>query len=385
MTIPGVMVLLTAVLGVSAGAAAEKAPVSGPVPVALTMDLYHPPCDPDDHWDLLTLCALAEAGRIDWLGLVVDYPLPAGEKGERPNGAGEPGAVTLAQIRALTGRDIPWTVGAAQPYSRVMEMLGQGGQAPAGALFLLDLLRRSPEPVTLVVTGSCRDAAIAGGMDRELFARKCRALYLNAGVAFHDGDEAGTEWNVDLDLPAWRAVWDLPCPIYWLPCFERPGEFEVRQHGSWWHFRQGEILPDLAPAFRNLLMFALQRQDACRWLTGVSVAPEAETLRIQEETFRNMWCTAGLFHLAGWTVCKDGSWTDRPDGAEALFDFVPVTVRRNESGGPVWETAPAKNTGRYLLTVRDTSDYSAGMTVALRTLLRQHLPDRRAPADRPGT
>jgi len=380
----GLTVLVTVVLCVCATTAADDASGTYPVPAALTMDLYHPPCDPDDHWDLLTLYALAEAGRMDPIGLVVDYPLPVDDRGQRPNGAGEPAAVTLAQMRALTGRHIPWVLGAAQPYERVIASLKQGGQVPAGAAFLLDLLRRSPAPVILVITGSCRDVAVAGAVDRELFVRKCRALYLNAGVAFHEGDDAGTEWNVDLDLPAWRAVWDLPCPIFWLPCFERPGEFQVRQYGSWWRFRQGDILPELVPAFQNLLLFALLRQDASRWLTALAAVPDADALRVQQETFRNMWCTAGFFHLAGWAVRKDGTRTERPHSSDVLFDFVPVSVRRNEQGGLFWEPAPQGHTGRFILAVQDTAAYAAGMTTALRTLLKEHLPDRRAAADRPG-
>ena len=373
--------LFAMILGPGVGFAENGKSAGYPVPVALTMDLYHPPCDPDDHWDLLTLLALVDAGRIEWTGLVVDYPLPMDDQGRRPADAGEPAAVTLAQARHLTGRDLQWTVGAARPYEEVRASLEQGEHVPDGAALLLDVLRRSPEPVVLVITGSCRDVAIAGSIDRSLFSQKCRALYLNAGVAIAQGRDAGTEWNVDLDLPAWRAVWDLPCPIYWLPCFERPGAFEVARHGSWWNFRQGDILTELAPAYRNLLMFALLRQDASRWLTALSTSPAEADLRTQGESFRNMWCTAGFFHMAGWTVRRDGSWTDRAGEGEALFDFVPITTRKNEQGVLEWEPASTSNTNRYILEVRDTATYPASMTTAQRVLLKEHLRDRRAPAD----
>lgn len=365
----------------SVGVPAQVSAAPGPVPVVLTMDLYHPPCDPDDHWDLLTLYALAEAGKINPLGIVLDYPLPEDETGQRPNGAGDPGVITLAQMRRITGREIPWAVGSGRPYAAVAADIERGSPAPEGAALLLDILRRSEEPVTIVITGSCRDVAIAARIDPDLFARRCRTLYLNAGVAFHEGEEAGTEWNVDLDPPAWQAIWELPCPIRWLPCFGRPGEFRVSQYGSWWNFRQGDILPMLPAEFRNILLFALQKGNGSRWLTAVIEPPDPKALRIQSESLRNMWCTAGFFDMAGWTVLRDGKLADPQASGDRLYRFAPIEVAVTESGGRKWKPAAGQKSNRYILEILDTDRYCAGMTSALRELLEKSLRVRRVESD----
>jgi len=46
---------------------------------------------------------------------------------------------------------------------------------------MLRWMSGSPGPVVIIVLGSCRDVAIAAQLEPELFATKCRAVYLNAG------------------------------------------------------------------------------------------------------------------------------------------------------------------------------------------------------------
>ncbi|NCB08996.1 MAG: hypothetical protein EOM73_12635, partial [Bacteroidia bacterium] len=47
---------------------------TGKTPVIHATDLYHFHCDPDDHWDLATIYALAWLGDFDLLGILIDYP-----------------------------------------------------------------------------------------------------------------------------------------------------------------------------------------------------------------------------------------------------------------------------------------------------------------------
>jgi inosine-uridine nucleoside N-ribohydrolase len=90
-------------------------------------------------------------------------------------------------------------------------------------------MRSSPEPVVINVLGSCRDVATAAQLDPELFAEKCRAVYLNAGSGTLDPTEAARkEWNVRLDPAGYAAIFDLPCPVYWLPCFHTVKAYRKR-------------------------------------------------------------------------------------------------------------------------------------------------------------
>jgi hypothetical protein len=44
------------------------------VPLIHVTDLFHPHGDPDDHFDLASVYALALQGRFDLRGIVIDYP-----------------------------------------------------------------------------------------------------------------------------------------------------------------------------------------------------------------------------------------------------------------------------------------------------------------------
>ena len=45
-------------------------------PIIHQTDLFHPHGDPDDHFDLAAVFALAAQGRLDLRGIVIDYPPP---------------------------------------------------------------------------------------------------------------------------------------------------------------------------------------------------------------------------------------------------------------------------------------------------------------------
>ena len=58
-------------------------------------DLFRPHDDPDDHWDLACVYALACQGRVNLRGVLIDYPKP-----ERRN---DPDVLAVAQLNYLTG------------------------------------------------------------------------------------------------------------------------------------------------------------------------------------------------------------------------------------------------------------------------------------------
>jgi hypothetical protein len=364
-------------------ALAEPADLAGPTvenrPVAMVhvTDLYRPHTDPDDHWDLACAYALAWQGDVDLLAVFVDYP-----QAERAN---DPDVQAVAQLNYLTGKAVPVMVGS--PRWIEPEDAGNSGIAPAlrGIRALLDTLRRAPEPVVITILGSCRDVAIAGRLEPQLFAKKCAAIYLNAGSGTRDPSKvARLEWNVSLEPRGYAAIFELPCPVYWMPCFEQvPGApaklSQVGHYSTFYRFRQGDVVPHLSGGLQNFFAYLFLpgrpstsistaealRPNWLRYLVGPTDPIQQQRIGAME---RNMWCTGGLLHAAGKTVTRDGRIVALADAAEPVFTFDPIQVTCLANGVTQWRAGPS-SPPRYIFHVRDPQPYPAAMTAALKQLL----------------
>ncbi|MFZ2644009.1 MAG: hypothetical protein WA117_23665 [Verrucomicrobiia bacterium] len=339
-----------------------------PVPTLHVADLFRPHVDADDHWDLATQYALAWQGKVDLRGVMIDHPQAGWTR------APDIGAV--AQMNHITGKAAPVVVGS--PRVLTPEELRKGAATAdiAGVRAFLDLMRQSPRPVVIHVVGSCRDVALAARLEPELFARRCAGIYLNAGSGTPDPEKAQRrEYNVNLDPANYAAMFEVPCPLYWLPCFEvvSPVSSEmwrVAAHGSFYRFRQSEILPHLSDRVRNyfMAMYAGGKTADGLWLQQLAAPKNAEALTTQGSRDRNMWCTAGFLHAAGLTVTKSGEIVPLNAARDAVFTFEPVHVQCSAAGLTEWTKDP-KSRNRFILRVTDVEHYQSAMTAALKSLL----------------
>ena len=313
-------------------------------------DLFRPHNDPDDHYDLACLFALAGMGLAELGGILLDYP---------PSPAfGDPDIVAPAALSEITGIPVPVGVGQRGP-----------GLAPGSGLSLLkQTLEKASSPVTVFIVGSCRDVCEAGKRWPSLFREKVGAIYLNAGAGC---DTPKLEYNVWLDPRSFAGIFSLPCPVYWMPCFHSmESENTVGRHGTWWHFRQKRIFDLLSPAVLNYFLDALSRRQGADWLSSLSAPVDPRLRDFFGESFRNMWCTAGFLHAAGLSVTREGAIV--PLGKEPrkeVFSFRPVSVSCPEDGHALWREAAEGETDRYLFTVEDPASYEEAMTSALASLL----------------
>ena len=190
------MALLGTLVEAQGLAAAEELTAHRPTPLLHVTDLYHPHNDPDDHWDVATVYALAKMERVRLLGVLIDYPLKT-----KPDAFGGPAVQAVAQLNHIAGFAVPVAVGASVSYSDVVSGAAQlADWDRRGVDFILETLRSAPEPVAISVVGSCRDVALAGREHPEVFREKCRGIYLNAGTGtFDPAKGANQEWNVMLD------------------------------------------------------------------------------------------------------------------------------------------------------------------------------------------
>jgi inosine-uridine nucleoside N-ribohydrolase len=208
---------------------------TGPKPLIHTTDLFRPYNDPDDHWDLATGYALAWVGDLDLVGVLTDNPKNIEQLPELQRYldkvddnnvfvARSPDVAAVAQLNYITNRAVPVTTGTiwlVKPGEKVH--VDNLPRDLSGVNMLLDILKRSPQPVAILTGGSCQDVAIAGTRAPSLFAEKCAGVYMNAGAGSQtpkeqsiilEGGEWPGEWNVSLNRGAYAAMFELPCPIY---------------------------------------------------------------------------------------------------------------------------------------------------------------------------
>jgi hypothetical protein len=349
------------------------------VPLIHVTDLFRPHADPDDHWDLACVYALVHQGRIDLKGVIIDYP-PAEYNCD-------PDVLAVAQLNRIAGREVPVTVGSPRRLDADEAARPENQSALCGVNALIQVLRASSRPVAISIVGSSRDVALAGRLEPQLFSEKCAGVYLNAGSGTPDPALAARrEYNVALDPASYAGIFDLPCPVFWLPCFEvAPGghgePLVAGPRGTLYRFTQKDILPHLSPRLQNYFAFMFRQGDSEKgqvkeadalrpdWLRTLDGPLEKEILARQGERERWMWSTAGFFDAAGWMVTTAGELVSRDAATSPVFSFDPVQVTCGSDGITRWKPDPASQK-RHIFRVQDEKHYPPAMTSALRTLLK---------------
>ena len=342
-----------------------------PVAMVHATDLFRPYADPDDHWDLACAYALNHQGRAALKAVLIDFP-----QAVKP---GDPDVMAVSQMNYLTGQAVPVLVGS----PRVINPEDAGTVAAhadlSGIRALLDTLRRSPRPVVISILGSARDVAMASKLEPQLFATKCAGIYLNAGSssASEKGKTPRLNYNVALDPGSYAAIFQVLCPVYWMPCYQELGERRVAEFATYYRFLQADVLPYLSDRAQNYFAFMYKhgsKQSAAAsdpqwgWLRYMLGPKDAGLLAQQGAQWRNMWCTAGFLHAVGLTVTQSGAILPRGEAHDAVFSFDPISIQCTPDGITEW-TFAATARDRYIFHVRDTQHYQAAMTTALKSLL----------------
>ncbi len=300
------------------------------IPLVYSTDLFQPPEDPDDHFDLAILFALTE---LDAKALLFDL-------GTAHRRSDEIGISALKQIEAISGKPAPpYAMGLRNPLRAPDDTaVDQPDEFQGGVNLLLETLRKSERKVVLFLTGSCRDFAAAFNREPELLKIKVDAVYVNAGNGY---DGIQDEWNVKLDPEAYRSLMSSGLPIYWCPCFmdrfinATPQEVEEGRAYSTFYLvqNQAELLKNVSPELRNYFFYALNKRSDDP-VTFLKEPPQP-----LPTTGRNMWCTGPFLHASGREVylTKEGKYIAcRPEKAERLgiadrkvelFRFEPVRLK----------------------------------------------------------
>lgn len=324
-------------------------------------DLFHPHGDPDDHWDLATVYALAMQGHLDLRGILLDYP-PS-------HRAGDPATLAVAQLGCLTGiTGVPCSIGTRSPMRhrkdtrRDMDFTNR-----SSAEWLCRMLQESQVPLVINIVGSCTDVAIAGLMQPDLFKSKCKAVYLNAGAAY-PGKAGELEYNVKLNPNSYAAIFDLACPIYWCPCWHQTAVHQVGPYGTWYSFVQGDVMRQLGAELCNYFIYMLSRSTEPKYLRYLTAPVDPALMTEFGQWSRNMWSTAGILHAAGMGIDARRGLLPASQVTDPIFEFVPITITCADDGQTTWQLAD-KHAGRYIIHLRHEELYAAAMAAALGKLL----------------
>jgi len=116
-------------------------------------DLFQPPDDPDEHYDIAMLFSLNE---IEIKAMIFDL---ASSK-HQPE---EVGKTALEQLSKITGKATPpWKIGLRHPLrSPDDKALEQPEEFQGGVELILSTLEQSEEQVVMFLVGSCRDFVVA--------------------------------------------------------------------------------------------------------------------------------------------------------------------------------------------------------------------------------
>ncbi|MDF9830934.1 nucleoside hydrolase [Parabacteroides sp. PF5-6] len=297
------------------------------IPIIYSTDLYHPPQDPDDHYDLALLACLPE---LEVKAVVFD-------QATFWRGPEEVGIAALEQMAVISGRAIPpQALGLREPLNSTSDKAqDQPEEYQKGVDLILRTLKESEQKVMMFLVGSCRDFAAAFNRAPELFREKVSSIYVNAG---NGPDGLQTEWNVKLDPYAYVCLIESGLPIYWCPCFSEyrlstPQEvIEKKAFNTYFIIPDQTKLLEHAPLdLKNFFDYALNES------TEEPIGFLKNNIPQISSTPRNMWCTAPFLHAAGRKIyhADDGYIAYQNNLAEQLgprgkevevYTFEPISV-----------------------------------------------------------
>lgn len=330
-------------------------------------DLYHPHADPDDHYDLAQLFALAKTGDIELMQVMIDHL-------DRPNMKGSPAIFAVYQLNHLTGKNVHVTLGA-----NTHEFVGKPekwASAPVSQVYaaekIIEILSESEEKVYISIVGGCLDTAIALERAPELFREKCAGIVLNAGSAQQKVDRQ--EYNVALGRTEYSRIFKAPCPVYWNPCLnagDSPDTESFRgQNATYYHFLQKEVFSTASDGLVNFFLYMLTRSQSTEFLKVLEGKPEAELVEKFSNLYRNMWCTGSIFDMAGKTVTMDGEIVEAGSTDKPVFEYKPICVTCDDNGMTKWEFTESSE-DRFIFHINDQAKYEPAMTKALVSILKE--------------
>ncbi len=336
------------------------------IPVIHQTDLFHPHGDPDDHFDLATVYALHDRQHIDLQAMILDFDYPLQYR------TGDPDVMAVGQMNRLCGESIPAAVGSSQPFNGDPHVELPKCET-AAIRRILSTLRNATQPVAISCVGSANDIAWAAAYEPELFREKCAGVYLNAGAAQDDPQRSELlEFNVQLNPAAYAAMFQLPCPLYWFPCWNQVEQREPGEFGTFYWMPHADVLDGCSKEIQNFFMYMFTQSNDPHWLLTLDAELDTDRWTAILRERRGMWSTASLLWMAGLTVLQDGNIipiSEAHEHRDLLFRMDPISVSCGTDGRTQWKLNSNANATRWIFHNLAPERYATAMTLAVRHLL----------------
>lgn len=327
-------------------------------------DLFHPHGDPDDHFDLATLYSMAQSYLLELADVIIDYP--------PPHRVGDPDVMAVTQLNYITGLNVPIHIGTPCGMKHRNDLQPEQKQHSA-IENIAQILKKSTSPVYITVVGSATDVAIAGKKYPALFKEKCGGIYLNSGSAVkYTGEGDAAEYNVKLNKSAYAAIFDIPCPIYWFPCYHivKPNWVELAgKNGTVYSFNQGEIFNHISKQLQNYFLYMLKKSDDPKYLRYINQEVDLSELDSFNILPRRMWSTASFLQIIGKSVDKHGNLVDS-GSPDSIIQMKPIKITCDDEGQTEWDYDNNSN-DRFIFEIVDNDNYNSAMIKALADILKR--------------
>ena len=169
-------------------------------------------------------------------------------------------------------------------------------------------------------------------------------------------------------------MFDLPCPVYWCPCFhtihpspEYFGPNNEGEHGSVFLTDQDLLFNHMSARLLNYFSYMFERSSDPMWRAWLDRKESSAELEYERTQKRRLYSTAGILHAAGITVDVSGNFSDQYAEEKGVFSFIPIHVTCDDHGFTKWEKAQC-DTQRYILNIPDNRDYTSALTIAVSKL-----------------
>lgn len=349
-------------------------------PVIVVTDLYLPPEDPGDNFDLVFPFA---SERVDLRAVILDVSI---EKRESVRegvigypGPRDPGIIPVAQLNAVFGTRVPSGI---SPFARMRSLDDRMRDVPAfqqqGPELILETLRAADEPVHIMSFGSARPIAVAFNRDPDLMHEKVARVHLSAGSTTLDY----LEWNIYLDPIAARRVVDSGLPLALYPCASAIDCYTPDQHNTVWWLEDLAWIRGMHPALRRYLLYGLGGEPRVDFLRALDEDPTAEVADRVYERRHAVWETAAWMIASGSALVRRADGSHRIIGREEVRhddtlirnDLVPARARTYPSGLYTFDTEDVPDERVQVFRRDDPAEYERALQEALPELYCGFMP-----------